>query len=158
MAMIFVVCVCVSPPVVNHPYLFELTNPDFQTNYVVGPDLVRVSGKFDLLHRILPKLIHTGHKVLLFSQMTRVLDLIEDYCEWKAIKFVRLDGSSLSEVRSKAQDDFNAPNSDIHLFIMSTRAGGLGLNLQVADTVILFDSDWNRQITTHTQANAHARI
>ena len=140
--------------VTNHPYLFELTNPDFQTNYVVGPDLIRSSGKFDLLHRMIPKLIQSGHKILLFSQMTKVLDLIEDYCRWKLIKFVRLDGSSMSDVRSKAQDDFNAPGSDIHLFLMSTRAGGLGLNLQVADTVILFDSDWNVSFAQHLLKNS----
>lgn len=123
--------------IVNHPYIFEQSNPDLQAGMTANPDLIRSSGKFDLIHRMIPKLIRTGHKVLLFSQMTKVLDLIEDYCLWKEIKFVRLDGSSSSEARSSAQDVFNRPGSDVHLFIMSTRAGGLGLNLQVADTVII---------------------
>lgn len=124
--------------IVNHPFLFEDHNPAFQQNYVASPDIVRCSGKFDLLHRMLAKLLRTGHRVLLFSQMTRVLDIIADYLEWKAITFVRLDGESSSEQRSEAQERFNRPDTDVHLFILSTKAGGLGLNLQSADTVILF--------------------
>ena len=131
--------------IVNHPFLFEMENNAFQANYIAGPDLVRCSTKFDLLHRMLPKLIATGHKILLFCQMTKVLDLLEDYFYWKGLRFVRLDGSSKGEARSEAQDRFNKPDAPEKIFIMSTRAGGLGLNLQVADTVILFDSDWNPQ-------------
>jgi len=124
--------------IVNHPFLFEDLNPAFQQNYAASPDIVRCSGKFDLLHRMLPKLLRTGHRVLLFSQMTRVLDIIADYLDWKAITFVRLDGESSSEQRAQAQERFNRPDTDVHLFILSTKAGGLGLNLQSADTVILF--------------------
>ena len=108
--------------IVNHPFLFECDNPAFQTNYVASPELIRCSGKFALLHRMLPKLIRTGHKILLFCQMTKVLDLLEDYLHWKSIKFVRLDGASKSELRSEAQDKFNAPGSEFSLFIMSTKS------------------------------------
>ena len=102
-----------------------------------------------------------GHRVLLFSQMTQMLDLIEDFLENKGFMFVRLDGSTKtndrlavecvgkgvcmlsSGFRARLLDAFNAPDSPYFLFMLSTRAGGLGLNLQTADTVIIFDSDWN---------------
>jgi SWI/SNF-related matrix-associated actin-dependent regulator of chromatin subfamily A protein 2/4 len=94
---------------------------------------------------MLLKLKQTGHRVLLFCQMTRVLDLLEDYLEWQGYKYLRLDGTYNADQRKQALNSFNAPDSDIFLFILSTRAGGLGLNLQTADTVIIFDSDFNPQ-------------
>jgi ATP-dependent helicase STH1/SNF2 len=120
-----------------HPYLFE------ETDMPCTAQMHRCSGKFVQLHRMLPKLVRSGHRVLLFSQMTRLLDILDDYLRWRGLKFVRLDGSSSTDERAEAQQLFNAPGSSIPLFILSTKAGGLGLNLQTADTVILIDSAWN---------------
>lgn len=87
--------------------------------------------------------------------MTRVLDLIELYCDYAGFKFLRLDGSNTNIDRKAALTAFNAPNSDVFIFLLSTRAGGLGLNLQTADTVIIFDSDWNPQADLQAQDRAH---
>jgi len=127
----------------NHPYLFEDRNPLYQQHWQASPEIVRCSGKFAALHRMLPKLLSRGHRILLFSQMTSLLDILRDYLQWRGLKFVRLDGDSNGAERAEAQSLFNAPHSDVPLFLLSTRAGGLGLNLQTADTVILLDSDWN---------------
>ena len=83
--------------------------------------------------------------MLIFSQMTRVLDILEDYCMWKGFKHCRLDGSTAHEERQKSIDAYNAPGSDIFIFMLSTRAGGLGINLATANIVILYDSNWNPQ-------------
>ena len=137
-----------------HPYLF-LDNmsppyaPDDDAEYI------RASGKFDILDRILPKLKAAGHRVLLFSQMTRSMDLLEYYLEMKGYIFLRLDGETKTNERPQLLAEFNAPGSDVFLFMLSTRAGGLGLNLQTADTVILFDSDWNPQMDKQAEDRAH---
>jgi len=79
----------------------------------------------------------------MFFQMTKVMDIMEDYLRHKGWRFLRLDGSTKPEERAELLTKFNAPNSIYDIFLLSTRAGGLGLNLQTADTVILYDSDWN---------------
>ena len=107
------------------------------------PELYRVSGKFELLDRILVKLCHRGHRSLIFSQMTSAMTLLEDYLNWKQIAYLRLDGTTKADDRSELLRIFNAKDSPYMVFLLSTRAGGLGLNLQTADTVIIFDSDWN---------------
>lgn len=107
------------------------------------PDLYRASGKFELLDRILPKLKATGHRVLLFCQMTQLMTIMEDYLGWRGFLYLRLDGTTKAEDRGELLRKFNSPESDYFVFLLSTRAGGLGLNLQSADTVIIFDSDWN---------------
>jgi len=112
------------------------------------PDLYRASGKFELLDRILPKLKATGHRVLLFCQMTQLMTIMEDYLGWRGFMYLRLDGTTKAEDRGELLRKFNSPDSDYFVFLLSTRAGGLGLNLQSADTVIIFDSDWNpHQVT-----------
>ncbi|KAH9617893.1 hypothetical protein KSS87_010160 [Heliosperma pusillum] len=135
----------------NHPYLF------LQDYYNIGrmDDIVRASGKFELLDRLLPKLHRAGHRVLLFSQMTRLLDILEYYLRMHDYKFLRLDGSSKTDERGTLLKEFNAPDSPYFLFLLSTRAGGLGLNLQTADTVIIFDSDWNPQMDQQAEDRAH---
>ena len=131
----------------NHPLLFaDQMGMDWRTT-TIGLDIVRCSGKFALLHRMLPKLLRAGHRVLMFCQMTRVMDIIEEYFEWQKMKWLRLDGTHAVSDRNAALDAFNAPDSDFPIFLLSTRAGGLGLNLQTADTVIIFDSDWNPQVS-----------
>eukprot|EP00850_Spirogloea_muscicola_P022340 SM000289S10406 [mRNA] locus=s289:91800:99149:+ [translate_table: standard] len=138
--------------VCNHPYLF-LEGGYYEPED--KQDMVRASGKFELLDRLLPKLHQTGHRVLLFSQMTRLIDILEEYLEWKGMKFLRLDGNTKTEERGTLLASFNAPDSPYFIFLLSTRAGGLGLNLQTADTVILFDSDWNPQMDQQAEDRAH---
>ena len=131
----------------NHPYLF-------MDEYRVDRELFRVAGKFEVLDRMLPKLVHFGHKILLFSQMTQLMDILADYLEWRGLKYYRLDGSTAIEDRRERMHHFNT-GTDVNLFILSTRAGGLGLNLQTADTVIIFDSDFNPQMDLQAQDRAH---
>jgi SWI/SNF-related matrix-associated actin-dependent regulator of chromatin subfamily A protein 2/4 len=118
-------------------------------------EIVRSSGKFELLDRLLPKLRRAGHRVLLFSQMTRLMDILEIYLQLHDYKFLRLDGSTKTEERGSLLKKFNAPDSPYFMFLLSTRAGGLGLNLQTADTVIIFDSDWNPQMDQQAEDRAH---
>jgi ATP-dependent helicase STH1/SNF2 len=181
--------------VVNHPYLFlkDAANATADgTGYDIDDDLWRVSGKFELLDRILPKLRAGGHRVLVFSQQTALMDIMDDYLAYRCVSVegarrgeprkqwgaggrgwtrifhyltrtfppgfacfyppharrsgyshLRLDGSTAHAEREAQMKAFNAPGSPYFLFLLSTRAGGLGINLQTADTVIIFDSDWN---------------
>lgn len=135
----------------NHPYIFL----DHTYNIYQKDEVLRASGKFELLDRLLPKLQRTGHRVLLFSQMTRLLDILEIYLNFQGFKYLRLDGGTKGEDRGSLLAKFNAPDSPYFLFLLSTRAGGLGLNLQTADTVILFDSDWNPQMDQQAEDRAH---
>ncbi|XP_019055764.1 PREDICTED: probable ATP-dependent DNA helicase CHR12 isoform X2 [Nelumbo nucifera] len=134
----------------NHPYLFV-----GEYNMWRKEEIVRASGKFELLDRLLPKLQKAGHRVLLFSQMTRLIDILEIYLQLHDFKYLRLDGSTKTEERGALLKQFNAPDSPIFMFLLSTRAGGLGLNLQTADTVIIFDSDWNPQMDQQAEDRAH---
>mmetsp|Transcript_55876 Transcript_55876/g.120866 ORF Transcript_55876/g.120866 Transcript_55876/m.120866 type:complete len:773 (+) Transcript_55876:40-2358(+) len=133
--------------IVLHPYLF-------QSQYAQDKDIYRASGKVEALDRILPKLVRFGHKVLIFSQFTSMLDILEAYLSWKDISSVRLDGSVSHLERGDRIQRFNEDQS-IHVFLLSARAGCLGLNLQSADTVILFDMDWNPQNDKQAVARAH---
>lgn len=143
-----------------HPYLF-LDNPN--SSYSCGLDyapadpeeLVRASGKVALLDHVLEKLKATGHRVLLFSQMTRALDVLGDFLDLRGHAHLRLDGSTKTEDRARLLAEFNAPDSPHFVFLLSTRAGGLGLNLQSADTVIMFDSDWNPASDAQAEDRAH---
>ncbi|KAL5201942.1 hypothetical protein ABZP36_012894 [Zizania latifolia] len=134
----------------NHPYLFVEHYNMYQRE-----EIVRASGKFELLDRLLPKLQRSGHRVLLFSQMTKLLNILEVYLQMYNFKYMRLDGSTKTEERGKLLADFNKKDSEYFLFLLSTRAGGLGLNLQTADTVIIFDSDWNPQMDQQAEDRAH---
>ncbi|KAG8370177.1 hypothetical protein BUALT_Bualt14G0090100 [Buddleja alternifolia] len=134
----------------NHPYLF-LGDYFMQRS----EDIVRSSGKFELLDRLLPKLHKAGHRVLLFSQMTKLMTILGDYLKLKGFQFLRLDGTTNTGDRGKLLKEFNAPDSPYFIFLLSTRAGGLGLNLQTADTVIIFDSDWNPQMDQQAEDRAH---
>merc|ERR1712241_176295 len=117
--------------------------------------ILRGSGKMLLIDKLLCKLKETGHRVLIFSQMVRMLDVISEYLEIRRFPFQRLDGSIKGEVRRNAIEHFNAEGSLDFCFLLSTRAGGLGINLATADTVIIFDSDWNPQNDLQAQARAH---
>ncbi|KAG8457743.1 hypothetical protein KFE25_005756, partial [Diacronema lutheri] len=137
----------------NHPYLFEGVEDKSLPPY--GEHLVENSGKLTLLDKLLVRLKQGGHRVLIFSQMTRMLDILEDYCHCREFEYCRIDGHTGGEERQDAIDAFNAPNSSVFLFLLSTRAGGLGINLQTADTVVLYDSDWNPQADLQAQDRAH---
>lgn len=101
------------------------------------------------------RLKETGHRVLIFSQMVRMLDILAEYLQYRHFPFQRLDGGIKGELRKQALDHFNAEGSPDFCFLLSTRAGGLGINLATADTVIIFDSDWNPQNDLQAQARAH---
>ncbi|KAL1203304.1 putative ATP-dependent DNA helicase CHR23 [Cardamine amara subsp. amara] len=135
----------------NHPYLFV----GGEYNMWKKPEIVRASGKFELLDRLLPKLKKAGHRILLFSQMTRLIDLLEIYLTLNDYKYLRLDGTTKTDQRGVLLKQFNEPDSPYFMFLLSTRAGGLGLNLQTADTVIIFDSDWNPQMDQQAEDRAH---
>lgn len=93
--------------------------------------IFRCSGKFELLDRILPKLVRSGHRILMFCQMTNLMNVMQVYFEWKGFRFLRLDGNTKADERTERMAKFNEKNSQIDIFLLSTRAGGLGLNLQV---------------------------
>ncbi|KAI8332917.1 SNF2 family N-terminal domain-containing protein [Chlamydoabsidia padenii] len=139
----------------NHPFVFEKVEQQINPFKMSNELLYRSSGKFELLDRILPKLKATGHRVLIFFQMTQIMDIMEDYCIYRGLKHMRLDGSTKADTRSQQLKDFNAEDSPYFVFLLSTRAGGLGLNLQTADTVIIFDSDWNPHQDLQAQDRAH---
>ncbi|VDM33123.1 unnamed protein product [Hydatigera taeniaeformis] len=127
----------------------------FQSSGEALRDLIRGSGKLMLLDKLLQRLRPQGHRVLIFSQMVRMLDIIAEYLQFRGWGFQRLDGSIRGELRKQALDHFNADGSTDFCFLLSTRAGGLGINLATADTVVIFDSDWNPQNDIQAQARAH---
>ncbi len=111
--------------------------------------LINSAGKLVLLDKLLPKLRADGHKVLIFSQMIKVLDLLETYLRFKSYTYERLDGGVRGNERQASIDRFCKPGSDRFIFLLCTRAGGVGINLTSADTVIIYDSDWNPQVLIH---------
>lgn len=117
--------------------------------------MIKGSGKLILLDKLLRRLKETGHRVLIFSQMVRMLDVLAEYLQLRRFPFQRLDGSIKGEIRRQALDHFNKEDSEDFCFLLSTRAGGLGINLATADTVIIYDSDWNPQNDLQAQARAH---
>lgn len=137
----------------NHPYLLDwpLDKDGLACN---DETLVRTSGKMQLLDKLLPKLKATGHKVLIFSQFTTVLDILEDVFTMRGHTYCRIDGSTPFADRRDAMDSFNK-NKDMFAFLLSTRAGGLGINLVSGDTVIIYDSDWNPQADLQAQDRCH---
>jgi ATP-dependent DNA helicase len=138
----------------NHP---DLLQSQFEISYHYPPveKLMEQCGKFQLLDRLLKHLRARNHKVLIFSQWTRVLDLL-DYClSESGHDMCRIDGSVKLHDRQRQIKDFNDPNSNLHIFLLSTRAGGLGINLTAADTCIIYDSDWNPQMDLQAMDRCH---
>ncbi|XP_059179794.1 lymphoid-specific helicase isoform X2 [Centropristis striata] len=138
----------------NHPYLVEYPLDPATQEFKIDEELVKSSGKFLILDRLLPALKERGHKVLIFSQMTSILDLLMDYCYLRGFKYSRLDGSMSYSDRNENMTKFST-DPEVFLFLLSTRAGGLGINLTAADTVIIFDSDWNPQADLQAQDRCH---
>ncbi|KAI8010751.1 ISWI chromatin-remodeling complex ATPase CHR11 [Camellia lanceoleosa] len=137
----------------NHPYLFQGAEPG--PPYTTGDHLITNAGKMVLLDKLLPKLKERDSRVLIFSQMTRLLDILEDYLLFRGYLYCRIDGNTGGEDRDASIEAFNKPGSEKFVFLLSTRAGGLGINLATADVVILYDSDWNPQVDLQAQDRAH---
>jgi len=138
----------------NHPYLIEYPLSECGQFYKVDENVVEKSGKMKVLDQLLMNLLERGHKVLIFSQMTRMLDILGDYLAHKKLPISRLDGSMGFEDRQENIDRFNETD-EVNIFLLSTRAGGLGINLTAADTCIIFDSDWNPQQDLQAQDRCH---
>ncbi|KAK9469409.1 SNF2 family N-terminal domain-containing protein [Lipomyces arxii] len=137
----------------NHPYLFEGAEPG--PPYTTDEHLVDNAGKMIMLDKLLKRLKAQGSRVLIFSQMSRLLDILEDYCQFREYEYSRIDGSTAHEDRIAAIDEYNKPGSEKFVFLLTTRAGGLGINLTSADIVILYDSDWNPQADLQAMDRAH---
>ena len=134
----------------NHPYLFADSD-------VTDEQIVLMSGKIVVLDKMLKDLFAKNHKVLIFSQFTKMLDILEDYFfvrGWEK-NVCRIDGSVHFTDRQAQIDGFNDQSSGKNIFLLSTRAGGVGINLASADTVIIFDSDWNPHMDNQAQDRAH---
>ncbi|XP_077440207.1 chromodomain-helicase-DNA-binding protein 1-like isoform X2 [Vanacampus margaritifer] len=135
---------------VDHPYLFDGVEPE---PFEMGEHLIEASGKLCLLDSMLAYLQQGGHRVLLFFQMTRMLDILQDYMEFRGYSYERLDGSVRGEERNLAVKNFSS--KDVFVFLLSTKAGGVGMNLTAADTVIFMDSDFNPQNDLQAAARCH---
>jgi len=143
----------------NHPWLIKGV-AEREVDFNASEDeyfkrTIEASGKMVLLDKLLPKLKREDHKALIFSQMKQVLDVIENYIKWRGYKYERLDGTTKSVDRVEAIRRFCNPEKERLIFLLTTRAGGTGLNLTAADTVIIFDSDWNPQQDIQAQARCH---
>nr|XP_043634422.1 ATP-dependent DNA helicase DDM1 [Erigeron canadensis] len=138
----------------NHPDLLEA---DFEGSCFYPPveQIVEQCGKFQLLEKLLQKLLPRKHKVLIFSQWTKILDVMHYYFSEKGMEVCRIDGCVKLEERRRQIQEFNDLNSDCRIFLLSTRAGGLGINLTAADTCILYDSDWNPQMDLQAMDRCH---
>ncbi|CAH7667145.1 SNF2 family N-terminal domain-containing protein [Phakopsora pachyrhizi] len=144
--------------VCNHPWLFNWPIDPKTGEHSVGEGLISASGKMLLLDKLLKGLFERGHKVLIFSQFTSMLDIIHDWAtEFKGWDVCRIDGSTSQDERRRQMKSFNQSEGvdECNLFLLSTRAGGVGINLVAADTVILFDSDWNPQQDLQAQDRVH---
>uniref|UniRef100_A0A8C1WA75 Chromodomain helicase DNA binding protein 7 n=1 Tax=Cyprinus carpio TaxID=7962 RepID=A0A8C1WA75_CYPCA len=149
----------------NHPYLIngaeEKIMEEFRESHPLNhPEfhlqaMIQAAGKLVLIDKLLPKLKAGGHRVLIFSQMVRCLDILEDYLIQRRYPYERIDGRVRGNLRQAAIDRFSRPDSDRFVFLLCTRAGGLGINLTAADTCIIFDSDWNPQNDLQAQARCH---
>lgn len=143
----------------NHPFLMrefqaELTK-ECQTQIQYLEKLINCSGKMILLDKLVEKIVKEDSKVLVFSQFTNMLLLIEEYLKAKSIVFEKIDGGVKAKERQNAIDRFNNPSSKVNVFLLSTKAGGVGINLTSANVVIIFDSDWNPQNDVQATARAH---
>lgn len=148
-----------------HPYLIkgaeerilkECTSAGFDSSLNEQMQcMIQASGKLVLVDKLLKKLRENGHRVLIFSQMTKCLDLLVDYLKWRNYPWERIDGSIKGEHRQASIDRFSNLENDSFVFLLCTKAGGVGINLTAADTVVIFDSDWNPQNDIQAQARCH---
>ncbi|EFH45565.1 hypothetical protein ARALYDRAFT_328538 [Arabidopsis lyrata subsp. lyrata] len=141
--------------VCSHPYLLKDVEPRLEDANEAFTKLLEASGKLQLLDKMMVKLKEQGHRVLIYSQFQHTLDLFQDYCSFKSWKYERIDGKVGGAERQASIDRFNAENSNRFCFLLTTRAGGIGINLATADTVIIYDSDWNPHADLQAMARAH---
>ncbi|KAI8336399.1 P-loop containing nucleoside triphosphate hydrolase protein [Choanephora cucurbitarum] len=139
----------------NHPYLLDGVEKPQPSPDLTQKNMIDACAKLKLFHQIFPKLKQKGHRILIFSTMTRALDVLEDYFHYEHILYTRIDGSTRERERVRNIDAFNAPNSKLDVFLLSTRAGGVGINLTTADTVIIWDSDFNPYADLQAISRAH---
>jgi len=137
----------------NHPYLFEGVEEEGLDEF--GEHLVNVCGKMRILDKLMKKCVREGNQVLIFSTFTSMLDILEDYCGMRKYDYCRLDGSTELDEREEQIEEFTKKGSTKNVFLISTRAGGLGINLMTANIVVLYDSDWNPQIDLQAMDRAH---
>lgn len=139
--------------VCDHPYLF----PDVEEAGVdeFGEHLITNSGKLRFLDKLVTKVRAQNEQMIIFSNFTTMLSILEDFCAIRGIKYCRLDGSTDLADREERIEDFVSPGSDKTMFLISTRAGGLGINLVSANHVVLYDSDYNPQIDLQAMDRAH---
>ncbi|GER35306.1 chromodomain helicase DNA binding protein [Striga asiatica] len=147
-----------------HPFMLEGVEPDDPNEFnkfcsahndIHLRQFLEASGKLQLLDKMMVKLKEQGHRVLLYTQFQHMLDLLEDYCNHRKWQYERIDGKVGGAERQIRIDRFNAKNSSRFCFLLSTRAGGIGINLATADTVIIYDSDWNPHADLQAMARAH---
>lgn len=139
-----------------HPFIYsDEIEEKVDDEEISHKNLVEASAKLELLSLMLPKLKERGHRVLIFSQFLGMLDVVEDFLDGLGMKHARLDGSVSSMERQKRIDAYNAPNSELFAFLLSTRAGGVGINLATADTVIILDPDFNPHQDLQALSRAH---
>lgn len=142
--------------VLCHPFMFSQAVEERElTKSALHRNLVEASSKLQLLDIMLPKLRERGHRVLIFSQFLAQLDIIEDFLVGLGFQFERLDGSVGTLEKQRRIDAFNAPDSPLFAFLLSTRAGGVGINLATADTVIIMDPDFNPHQDIQALSRAH---
>ncbi|RVD83908.1 uncharacterized protein DFL_005680 [Arthrobotrys flagrans] len=142
--------------VLCHPFVYDQNVEErLQDSQLLHRNLVDASCKLKFLELILPRLHERGHRVLMFSQFLGMLDIIEDFLNGLGLQTLRLDGSNDTAEKQKLIDAYNAPESPYFAFILSTRAGGVGINLATADTVIILDPDWNPHQDLQAIARAH---
>lgn len=137
----------------GHPYLFE--GQEDRSLDPLGEHVIENCGKMVLMDKLIKRLKELGSRVLIFTQMTRVLDIMEDFCRMRQYEYCRIDGQTSFEDRESSIEEYNREGSSKFIFLLSTRAGGLGINLYTADIVILYDSDWNPQADLQAQDRAH---
>lgn len=139
-----------------HPFVYSREIEErTEVAAVSHRNLVEASAKLSLLELLLPKLKARGHRVLIFSQFLDMLNIVEDFLDGMEMAYQRLDGQMGSLEKQKRIDQFNAPDSPLFAFLLSTRAGGVGINLATADTVIILDPDWNPHQDLQAIARAH---
>jgi hypothetical protein len=146
-----------------HPFLFDGVEEELISGgHAVDNKIVHMSGKMCLLDGLLAKLFEQQSKCLVYSQYTTMLDIIEEYCQWRGWKYLRLDGSTSLARRRFYMHQFNKPikegesfNDQYFVFLVSTKAGGVGVNLQSANSVILYDSSWNPFVDAQAEDRAH---
>ncbi|KAJ5168096.1 uncharacterized protein N7482_003690 [Penicillium canariense] len=139
-----------------HPFIYNRAIEEMTSDPIVAfQRLVEASGKLRLLNVMLPKLQERGHRVLIFSQFLENLDVVEDFLSGLQLRYCRLDGNLTSRQKQHQIDQFNAPNSPFFAFLLSTRSGGVGINLATADTVIIMDPDFNPKQDLQALSRAH---